>query len=229
MNIRHRIVALVLLTLTAIAGIGGYSVLLSNRNAAEVKRVTEGIVPSALASGDLVSHLKDVQLATIAVVTAPDENLAKQSAGKLSGQIKTLQDALELQLKSASSEAQKGLVTQAKESAANYVAAINDTVKFKLAGQKEMAEANLYAGVAMYQEEIGQIVDTLRIEKGRAKDEAFLNLNQNLAGAVNAILLLTVLAVLILGGVGVLLYRQVIHPIGRMQQMMSDIATHQDF
>jgi two-component system, chemotaxis family, chemotaxis protein CheY len=37
--------------------------------------VTEGVVPSALASADLVSQVKDVQLATMTLVYAPDVNM----------------------------------------------------------------------------------------------------------------------------------------------------------
>ena len=229
MTIQQRIIVLVCLTLLALVSIGGYSVVLSRWNAGEVRLVTEGVVPSTLASSDLVSQLKDLQLATVTVVTAPDQNLATQSYEKLSVLKKQLQASLETQAKGASDEVQKGLVKQAQESAENYLSAVDQAASLKLAGQGAMAEAVLYATVAQYQEEMAGIVETLRIEKNRTKDHAFASLNQNLSAAVTTILALTILAVLTLGLTSVLLYRQIIHPIRHMQEMMSEIAASQDF
>ena len=52
----------------------------------------------------------------------------------------------------------------------NYFKSIDDTIRFKLAGQKEMAEAFLFSNVAEYQTALSGIVDTLGIEKNRSKD-----------------------------------------------------------
>jgi two-component system chemotaxis sensor kinase CheA len=68
MTIRHRITLLVILMFVALSAIGGYAVYQTRHSAAEVKQVTEGVVPSALASADLVSQVKDVQLAIMTLV-----------------------------------------------------------------------------------------------------------------------------------------------------------------
>lgn len=49
MTIRHRITLLVVLMFVALAAIGGYAVYQTRSSAAEVRQVTEGVVPSALA------------------------------------------------------------------------------------------------------------------------------------------------------------------------------------
>ncbi|MGH8809072.1 MAG: ATP-binding protein, partial [Noviherbaspirillum sp.] len=201
----------------------------SKGSASEVKVVTEGVVPSALASADLVSQLKEVQVATIVFATAPGGDLVEQAKEKLSAKKALLEEALDLQAKGASSEAQKGLLEQAGESLENYFAAIDETVKFKIAGKSELAQANLFGNVVQYQGELEQIVETLRVEKNRAKDKAITSLNENLATTTTAILLVTVIAVTILTAIGVLLYRQITGPISRMQRMMSEIASSQDF
>jgi two-component system, chemotaxis family, sensor kinase CheA len=229
MNIRHRITILVGLSFIAIASIGSYSFLQSRKSAVDVRSVTEGVVPSVLASADLVSQVKEVQLATLALVSAPDGDVASQANAHLQEQKTQLQAGLDLQAKHADSDAQKGLVTQARDSLANYFAAIDDTAKLKLAGKTELAEANLYASVAQYQREIGGIVNTLRIEKSRSKDAAITRLNENMARAATAISVATVVIVIILAAIGALLYRQITRPISRMQEMMSEIASSQDF
>jgi len=229
MNIRHRIILLVVLTFAALASIGGYAVLQSRHNAAEVKRVTEGVVPSALAAADLVSLLKEVQLTTMSLVTAPDVGLAAQARDKLVLQKTMLKEALQRQFSGADSEAQQGLLRQAEESLGNYLEAIDQAADLKLADQAVMAEAVLFATVAQYQREMEQIVDTLRVEKNRSKDDAISALNDNLAATVTAVALATAAAVALLAVLGALLYRQIANPIGRMQEAMSDIATHQDF
>lgn len=229
MTLRHRITLLVVLTFLAIALIGGYSISQSGHNASEVKVVTEGVVPSALASSELVSRLKDVQLTMMSLVYAPDDNVAAQSRDKLTTQKALLSAGLELQSKQAISDTQTGLVKQARESLANYFEAIDQTSAFKLANQKELAEATLFANVTMYQQELAQVMEVLRIEKNRVKDSAIESLNQSLSGTVTTLSIVTLVAAIVLGIFGVLLYRQIARPISRMQEMMSEIATSQDF
>lgn len=229
MNIRHRIALLVLLSFLAILAIGGYAVIESRHNAAEVKSVTDSVVPTTLASADLVSLAKDVQLATMALVSAPGDDVATQLREKLTQQKAALTDGLQQQLENASNDTQRGQVKQAQESLDNYFASIDETAKLKLAGKQALAEANLFATVAQYQREFGQIIDALRVEKTRAKDAAIDSLKERLARTVTALLIATVIVVTMLAGMGWLLYRQVVVPIGRMQAEMSGIAESQDF
>ncbi|MFL9927211.1 HAMP domain-containing protein [Herbaspirillum lusitanum] len=229
MTIRLRITLLVILSFIAIAAIGGYAVFQSRSSAVEVKSVTEGVVPSVLASSDLVGQLKDVQLAAMVMVTETDNQLVVQENEKLSEKKAALESALALQLKHADGVAQRGLIDQAKESLDNYFGAIDNTAKFKLAGKNEIAQASFFGGVVQYQAELEGIVNTLRIEKNRSKDSAITSLNSNLATTTTAISMVTAVAVLLLGGFGLLLYRQITGPISRMQKMMSEIAASQDF
>ncbi|CAB3756557.1 HAMP domain-containing protein [Paraburkholderia humisilvae] len=229
MTIRHRITLLVILMFVALSAIGCYAVYQTRGSAAEVRKVTEGVVPSALASADLVSQVKDVQIATMTLVYAPDANMVSQAEDELKKKRETLKQALALQAKDAASQAQKGLVVQAQESLANYFSAIDDTAKMKLAGKNEMAQAYLFANVAEYRDELEGIVDTLRIEKNRQKDGAIAALNDKLATTTTAIAAVTGIAVLLLTVIGTLLYRQITRPLSRMQAMMSEIAASQDF
>ena len=229
MNIRHRITLLVVLTFLAIALIGGFAVYQSRGSAIEVKTVTQGVVPSALASAELVGQLKDVQLSVMAIVSAADLKLAAQAEERLQATQARLQRAFDDQMTQADSDAQRGLVVQAKESLTNYFDAIKDTVSSKLKGQTAVAEANLAANVGGYLQEMEQVVETLQIEKRRSKDDAILALNSNLKNTTGTIAVVTVIAILVLTSIGVLLYRQIIHPISEMEIKMTEIATSQDF
>src|SRR5471032_1748177 len=229
MTIRHRITLLILLMFTALLAIGGYAVYQTRGSASQVKQVTEGVVPSALASSDLVSQVKDVQLATMELVYAADGNVVAQAQEELKAKQRLLQQAIELQAKDAHSHAQAGLVSQAKDSVENYFAAINDTAKMKADGKNELAQAFLFANVAQYRDELEGIVETLRIEKNREKDEAITALNHTLATTTTAIAIVTGVAIVLLSLIGSLLYRQITRPLSRMQAMMSEIASSQDF
>ncbi|MBN3756383.1 HAMP domain-containing protein [Paraburkholderia sp. Tr-20389] len=229
MTIRHRITLLVVLMLVALSAIGGYAVYQTRGSAADVKQVTQGVVPSALASADLVSQVKDVQLATMTLVYAPDANMVEQAQKELATKEKSLSTALDVQAKAAASHAQEGLVTQARDSLANYFSAINDTAKMKAEGKNDLAQAYLFANVAQYRDELEGIVETLRIEKNRQKDEAIDALNTGLATTTTAIGSASGAAILVLIAIGLLLYRQITRPLSRMQEMMSEIASSQDF
>jgi two-component system, chemotaxis family, sensor kinase CheA len=228
-TIRHRITLLVILMFVALSAIGGYAVSQTRHSAAEVKQVTEGVVPSALASADLVSQVKDVQLAIMTLVYAPDGNVVAQAQDELKAKKAALQQALALQARDAASHAQKGLVSQAADSLENYFSAIDDTAKMKAAGKNELAQAYLFANVAQYRDELEGIVETLRIEKNREKDEAITTLNGTLATTTTAIGIVTGIAIILLTSIGSLLYRQITRPLTRMQAMMSEIASSQDF
>ncbi|MFA5170090.1 MAG: ATP-binding protein [Sulfuriferula sp.] len=229
MSIRYRITLLIVLSFVAIFAIGGYAIFQARANAAQVKKVTEGVVPSALAAADLVSQLKDVQLEATALVTATDKNIIDQTNEKLAVKKAKLQQGIELQVKQATNKIQQGLVQQIKENINNYFSAIDDTAKFKLAGQDDLANANFYANVAEFQGELGQIIETMRVEKIRAKDRAITVLNQNLAQTATGISVVSVITILVLSAFGIALYRRIIRPITQMQSMMSEIATSQDF
>jgi two-component system chemotaxis sensor kinase CheA len=229
MTIRLRITLLVILTFIATSMIGGYAVFQSRASAVEVKSVTERVVPSVLASADLVAQLKTVQLLAMAMVIEPDPQLAVQDNEKLVIKRTALEKALDRQLQQAEGVAQHGLVEQAQESLGNYFKAIDSTVKFKLAGKNEIAQATFFGNVMQYEAELEAIVETLRIEKNRSKDAAIAALNANLATTTTAISAVTVVAAFILAALGLMLYRQIAGPISRMQQAMSEIATSQDF
>ena len=120
-------------------------------------------------------------------------------------------------------------MSQAKESATNYFAAIDDTVKMKADGKPEMAQAYLFANVAQYRDELESIVDTLRVEKNRQKDDAISALNGMLSTTATAIAGVAGTVIVLLTALGLLLYRQITRPLIGMQTAMSEIATSQDF
>ncbi|MDR0243420.1 MAG: MCP four helix bundle domain-containing protein [Burkholderia sp.] len=229
MTIRHRITLLVVLTFFALSAIGIYAVYQTRKSASEVRQVTQGIVPSALASADLVADVKNIQIATMTLVYAPDANTAAQARDELKAKQAALRTALDVQAKSAVGRAQEGLVTQAKDSVANYFAAIDDTVKMKADGKAEMAQAYLFANVAQYRDELESIVDTLRVEKNRQKDDAISALNGMLATTATAIAGVAGTVIVLLTALGFVLYRQITRPLIGMQTAMSEIATSQDF
>ncbi len=229
MNIKQRITLLIALSVMAIITIGGYSIFQSRNNAAEVKKVTEDVLPSALGSADLVSQVKEVQLVTMSLLSAPDSNLASQAKDKLLVSKGKLQEGVNFQFAHADGKVQQGLMEQTKENLAEYFAAIDDTVNFKISGQNEIADATYFGSVVVLQRELQQIVDTLRIEKSREKDLAITELNENLSETVTGVTLLSLTIIIGLGAFGMILYRQIIYPISRMQEATSEIATSQDF
>jgi two-component system, chemotaxis family, sensor kinase CheA len=213
MTIRLRISLLVILTFAAISAIGAYAVFQSRNSAIEVKSVTEGVIPSVLASADLVGILKDVQLAAMVMVSETDPRLVQQENEKLNARKAALEQALAFQGEHAGSNAQRGLVEQAKESLDNYFQAIDDVAHFKLAGKNDIAQASFFGGVVQYQGELEGIVNTMRIEKDRSKDVAIGVLNRNLATTSTAISAAAATAAVLLSVIGFLLYRQITRPI----------------
>src|SRR5690606_12785679 len=170
MTIRLRISLFVVLTFLAISFIGSYAVFQSRNSALEVRAVTEGMMPSVLASSDLVGQLKDVQLASLSMLNETDAQLMSQAGERLANGKNLLQQGLDFQLKHATGGAQQGLVEQSRETLDNYFAAIDSVMQFKQAGRADIAQATYFGNVVQYQNELEDIVQTLRVEKNRSKD-----------------------------------------------------------
>ena len=222
MSIRVRIVLLLLLSFVATAVVGGFAIRQVRQSTVTLRNLTDRVVPSALATADLVSAIKDVQLTAIAMVSAEDKSTAEQAATKLKALETWIRKEIDSQAQSADNDTQRGLISQIQESLKNYFKSIDDTSKFMLAGQQDMATAVLYANVAEYQKELGAIVETLRIEKNRGKDAAIADLVTSVDR--NGATILTV-AIVILGlqaGVGALLYRRIHQPLRRI---LDEVAT----
>lgn len=229
MNIRQRILLLIALSFVALLFTGGFAVFQNTSSSKEVKSVTEGVVPSSLKSVELMGQLKDVQIATLAMVSAPDKAAITQAHDEVKKKKADLQKALADQMTSADNDAQRGLVKQAEESLLNYFGSIDDTANFMLQGQKELAEATMAATVDQYLREQISVIETVQVEKRRSKDEAIAAVNGNLRATTGTLSVVTLLAIAGLSAMGLLLYRQVIHPIGDMESKMTEIATSQDF
>ncbi|MBT0571681.1 Hpt domain-containing protein [Curvibacter sp. CHRR-16] len=229
MNIRQRILLLIGLSFLALLFTGGFAVLQNTRSSKEVQSVTEGVVPSSLKSVELMGQLKDVQIATMGMVDAPDKAAILQMHEELKKKKADLQRALDDQMVSADNDIQRGLIKQAQESLQNYFASIDDTANFMLQGQKELAQATMAATVDQYLREQISVIETVQVEKRRSKDDAIAAVNGNLRATTSTLSVVTLLAIVALGVMGLLLYRQVIHPIGDMETKMTEIATSQDF
>lgn len=229
MNIRQRILLLIGLSFVALLFTGGFAVFQNTSSSKEVQSVTEGVVPSSLKSVELMGQLKDVQIATLAMVSAPDEAAITQAHEEVKKKKTDLQQALADQTASADNDAQRGLIKQAEESLLNYFGSIDDTANFMLQGQKELAEATMAATVDQYLREQISVIETVQVEKRRSKDDAIAAVNGNLRATTGTLSVVTLFAIVGLGAMGLLLYRQVIHPIGNMESKMTEIATSQDF
>lgn len=229
MSIRHRIVLLVALVFCALALIGGYAIYQARSNSAQVRQVTEQVVPSSIQSVELMTRLKDVQIAALSMVSAPDPDATQAALTELVARKAGLEQVLEEQAAQADTSAQRGLIREARSSLVNYFDSINETAKFKLAGNQAMADANMGATVDQYLREQGQMIDAVQVEKRRSKDAAIALLNRQLGNASLVLTVVSAIAILGLGGIGLLLYRQVVHPIAEMEGKMTQIATSQDF
>lgn len=229
MTIRQRISLLVVLVFLAVLGIGGFAISQLRQSTQQVAQVTGVSVPSVLASADLVAELKDVQIALMAYMSAPDAGVQEDAKNELDHARAQLQRAIDEQIKAAAGEKQRALTDQVSVSLQNYFSAIDDTLRFRQKGRNDLAQANLFANVAQYRVELEQIVDTLRIEKRRANDRAMADLNGRLATTMQTVSAVTLFCLLGLGLLVLPMYRQIVRPIARMQNMMREITHKQDY
>jgi methyl-accepting chemotaxis protein len=212
--------------LLVIAGVGGSQF---RANFGAMHSLTNDAVPAALAAADLRADLKQLQLDLIERVSAARVGAAPQGGERLKAQQARLQAGLSALAVASPSRAEAGLLQQAAESLDHYVAAMADTVVLSGAGQHALAEASLYANVAPYQQELQQILETLLIEKRRSKDQSAAQMRDGLTQTLWFLGGAVFVSVLVLGGLMIRLYRNIITPLRAMEATMARIADSLDF
>ena len=229
MSIRSRILLLVAASLIALLAVGLLSLYQARKAEQDVRFVTETVVPSAIRSVTLLTKLKEVQIAALGMVAAMDEATTRQAYEEVTRRRESLQKAVDELGAQSDSQAQRGLIEVIKENLQNYYKSLDDTAKFALGGQRELAQATMAATVDQYLREQGEALATLDVEKTRSKDEAIASLNSGLSATLMLLTVVTLSALGLLGVIGVVLYRRIVAPIGHMQASMTRIATTQDF
>lgn len=229
MSIRQRLIALLAIASATIALLGGTALIQFHQNNGLMHKLTDAAIPGFLASSELGSRLKSLQINALNLLNAPDRTVAEQYKQALDEQKSLLASDLEAQRQTADSDAQRGLVDQAVDSMKNYNDALEQAAQLALSNQRLMAEAILSGTAAPYQQELEQILETLRIEKRRSKDEALTGLESNLQASITTISFSLGGTLLLLSVLGFLLYRQITQPLREMENTMRDIATSLDF
>lgn len=229
MSIRRHLAVLLAVATAALLILGGTVLYQFQRNNTLIRDLTEGAIPGFLAASELGSRLKTLQISVMSLVKAPDENIAGQLKEKVAVTRQGLAQELEAQMNIASGPVQQGLVRQAQDSMQNYFAAIDDVVALRLSAQQILAEAALDGTAGPYLEELGQILETLSVEKRRAKDQSVAAMETSLQDSVTTLAVVAALTLLVLGVLGLRLYRHIVHPLRDMERTMAEIATTLDF
>jgi len=194
-----------------------------------VRNLTDDAIPGALAASDLGAQLKQVQIVLTEIVYAPSADVAAGAKEKLLAQRKGLHEVLTAQGPLAHSDTEKAMLHEAEESLAQYEAAMDETIEQAVAGQRAIAEASLYANVAQYQQELQQILETLRVEKRRTKDRSVAAVEEGFVQTQWILSIATGLTLVVLVGLVFRLHGNIIKPLRAMEATMASIATSLDF
>ena len=229
MSIRQRLALLLSIATLALLLLGGIALLQFQRNNQMVRNLTDGAIPGFLAAAELGSRLKSLQISVMGLVHAPDAGIAEQFRGRIDQDKNDLESELATLARLAESPTQTGLVDQTKESLGAYIGSLDEVIRLRLAGQRELAEASLSGNAGPYLQELEQILETLRVEKRRGKEASLAAVEASLSESVLLLSGATLLTLAVLVLLGQRLYRQISHPLKAMEQTMADIAARLDF
>jgi methyl-accepting chemotaxis protein len=209
--------------------LGSLALFQFQRNSALMRGLTDSAVPGYLAAPELGSSLKGLQIAAMQLVDAPDEAVAEESAGRIKVGKEALLKQIEAQAAFAAGTEQTGLVAQAQESLRNYGDALDQVAALRLKGQKLMAEAVLSGTAAPYAQELDQILETLRVEKRRAKEASAAEVAEAMRQSILVLGISMAGALLVLAVLGHRFYRHISMPLHELERTMADIAATLDF
>jgi len=229
MSIRHNLVLLIAITAALLVSIGVIGGSQFRHNAELIQTLTADAIPGALIASDLSADLKQVELELLELVFAPTPDIAAKAVDKLRVQQTRLGERLQSLSSVSSSSTESGLIEHARQRLEDYERATEDVVVFARAGQRVLAEASLYANVAEYKNELQQILDTLRIEKGRSKDTSVATVRAGLGRTIWVLGGAGGFTLLVLVALVVRLHRNIVRPLRSMEGTMAAIATSLDF
>ncbi|MBS0367873.1 MAG: methyl-accepting chemotaxis protein [Proteobacteria bacterium] len=229
MSIRRYLIILITITTTLLLAAGTAGLMMFQHNTRLVRNLTDDAIPGALAASDLGAQLKQVQIVLTEIVYAPSADVAAGAKEKLLAQRKGLHEVLTAQGPLAHSDTEKAMLHEAEESLAQYEAAMDETIEQAVAGQRAIAEASLYANVAQYQQELQQILETLRVEKRRTKDRSVAAVEEGFVQTQWILSIATGLTLVVLVGLVFRLHGNIIKPLRAMEATMASIATSLDF
>ena len=227
MSIKHRILILLGLSLSAMLLIGGFAQYQARGMASDVAEVTSRSIPSALAASDLDADIKRFQLLLASVVYAPDDALFAQLKEKLPGALDTLGKALTKQHEYTRSDKEAAILAHAEEAFAGYRDAVQSIIALD-AGQRALADPIMFGNVDPAAGEIEQVMLSLRAEKQRSKEEAVAQLQARFDRSSYALAIVTVIVVILMAITGFLLYRRICSPLQDMSATMVEIAESLD-
>ena len=228
MSIRHFLAVMVCVTALSLLALVGLAGLQFWRINGLTHHLTTKAIPGFLAIGEIDAQLKALQLAGVNLVNAGDPSIAQQTAAQLQGERAALKKLLDAQQTTADNDIQKKLVKQAQESLAAYYEALDQVAALSLGNQRVLADATLSGNAGPYVRELAQMLETLRVEKQRAKDAAIASIDASLTSTLLLLGVSTAVVLLLLIGLGFRLYRRIVRPLRAMETTMSDIANRLD-
>lgn len=229
MSIRHSLVSLIVITTALLISIGVIGGGHYRHNTELIQSLTDDAIPGALIAADLSADLKQAELELIKLVIAPTPDIIESVERSLRAQHALLGERLRSLSQLPSSPTERALIEHASQRLADYQASTEDIVGLARSGQRLLAEASLYANAAEYERELQQVLDTLRIEKRRSKDqvvevlEAGLDKTIWVLGGAGGLTLLVLIALVMR------LHRNIVTPLRAMEGTMGAIANSLDF
>lgn len=229
MSIRHHLLILLSVAITALLAVGGGALLQFHRNEQAIHALTDETIPGLLAATELGSRLRSLQITALDLVHAPDDGAIDPMKKKIATDQQSLSQALASQAKFAENSKQAKIAKQAQESLRGYFEALDQVVDLRGKGQKDMADAVLSGNAEPYLQELQQILETLRVEKQRSEEASVGRVAANLRQSVVVISVILVSTFCLMLVLGLRLYRHISRPLHDMATTMGDIAKTLDF
>lgn len=220
---------LVAVAMLAIIVLGITVFMQFERNNRLVDAILERTVPALEELSGLESAVKELQIKGMTFIYSTDSQLSEVLVGKIPDIQASIQNHLDAQLKYADNEKQKLIIDQLDELFTQYVASIHQSIKFKNDGLNDLAIADLESNAGSYQSEMLQTVSTLRVEKLRTNEAAVALFRKNNSDNLIVLSIAMSLALLMVIGCGVWLFRSTVLPAREMEVAMQNISATLDF
>ncbi len=229
MSITKKISLMVILAMITSAVVCSVTVIGLNRVSGNIRDLSGNTLPAVQAAGELRAMY--LMLSTSAYERATTTDAAKGE--EVSKRIETLNEGLikEINLYSekATDPEEKKVLDEAKHGLATYMSKMTQISNLASAGESEMAVTIMQTQVAPLHKSLSESFNKMLEFKGaqanasaKAADSAY---NATLSGTLTA----AVVGLLIIGGMGFLLGRSIIRPLGAMQAAIEHTARELDF
>ena len=229
MSISRKILLLIVVALATCAAIVGVAISGLNRVKSGVDDVTSTTLPAVMATGEIRANYLTLHSAAYDRITVTDPLAIKALEARMDELNKGIVDAILLYSDKTTDPDEKQILDEAKLGIAAYSSRMTQVRNLANMNEQQMALGVMQTQVGPIHKRLADAFDKLLKIKAAQADSVSSAANKSFASTISATIGAAVIGLVLIGVLGFVIGRSIIHPLDEMQRAIIRTAQDLDF